>query len=261
MVIMQKTVIIIPCFNEEKRLNVEEFQSYAKNFPDVFFLFVNDCSTDDTILVIDRICKSNVNQMFSMTLEKNVGKAEAVRRGFLQAMDMSSMSFENIGYWDADMATPLDAIAKVTQQLEPPEILMAFGSRVKLMHHKIDRKPLRHYLGRIFATLASIVLNLQIYDTQCGAKIFKNTPELKTIFSQPFTVNWIFDVEILARFIVLSKSIGKWTLEDSAVEYPLENWHDIAGSKLRIRDFLMAPLELFRIFIFLHFPRKNSDQT
>lgn len=256
---MQKTAIVVPCFNEEKRLNVEEFQSYAKSFPDVFFLFVDDCSTDDTMLVINEICKSNVNQMFSMTLEANVGKAEAVRRGFLKAIDMRSMNFENIGYWDADMATPLDTIAKLAQQLEPPEILIAFGSRVRLLNRKMERSTLRHYFGRVFATFASLVLNLPIYDTQCGAKIFRNTPELKTVFSQPFSVNWIFDVEIFARFIVLGKSTGKWTLEDSAVEYPLESWHDVSGSKLKIRDFLIAPFELFRIFIYLHFPQKNSD--
>lgn len=254
---MQKTVIVVPCFNEEKRLNVEEFQNFAKKFPDTFFLFVNDCSTDNTMLVIDSICKSNGNQMFSTSLETNTGKAEAVRQGVLKAIGMESMNFKNIGYWDADLSTPLNAITKLTEKLESPEILMAFGSRVKLLNHKINRTAMRHYLGRIFATLASLVLHLKIYDTQCGAKIFKNIPELKTVFAQPFMVNWIFDVEILARFILLGKSTGKWSVEDSAVEYPLEVWHDVEGSKLKIRDFLMAPFELFRIFSYLHFPRKR----
>jgi len=33
---------------------------------------------------------------------------------------------------------------------------------------------------------------------QCGAKIFKNNSDLKQIFSTPFIVRWIFDVEMLA---------------------------------------------------------------
>lgn len=250
--VMQKTAIVVPCFNEAKRLRVKEFQSYAETFPDVSFIFVNDCSTDETNLVIDEICQFNNNQMFSMTLESNVGKAEAIRQGFLTAINMSSMNFKNIGFWDADLSTPLEAITKLTHLLESPETLMAFGSRVRLLSHNVNRTAMRHYLGRIFATLASMVLNLNIYDTQCGAKIFKNIPELKTIFDQPFTVNWIFDVEILARFILNCKSSGKWTVEDSAVEYPLENWHDVDGSKLKIKDFLIAPFELFRIFRLLH---------
>jgi hypothetical protein len=181
-----------------------------------------------------------------------MGKAEAVRRGFLKAIDMTSKSFENIGYWDADLATPLDAITQMTKRLKSPETLIVFGARVKLLNHRIKRKAVRHYLGRLYATFASLVLNLQIYDTQCGAKIFKNIPKLKVIFNRPFLVTWTFDVDILAKFIILSKSIGEWTVEDSLVEYPLEKWDDIPGSKLKIRDFLRAPFELFRIYIFLH---------
>ncbi len=258
MVIMQKTAIVVPCFNEEKRLNVREFQSYAEKFPDIFFIFVNDCSTDKTIQVIDEICKFSETQMFSMSLERNVGKAEAIRRGFLKAIEMESMCFKNIGFWDADLSTPLEAISRFTQLLESPEVLMVFGSRVRLLNHNINRTSSRHYLGRIFATLASLVLNLKIYDTQCGAKIFKNTPDLKSVFAQPFSVNWIFDVEILARFIILSKSKGKWSIEDSAVEYPLKNWHDVAGSKLKKRDFIIASFELFKIYKYLYLSRKKS---
>lgn len=253
---MQKTAIIIPCFNEEKRIKVDEFMNFSSRYPNVSFLFVNDGSTDNTLQIINDMCKSAPGEIFNMSIESNMGKAEAVRRGLLKAINMTSKSFDNIGYWDADLSAPLDSIPKMTQRLEPPEILMVFGSRVKLLNHRINRNVVRHYLGRIFATFASLALNLQIYDTQCGAKIFKNIPELKTILNRPFLVNWMFDVEIIARFLVISQSMGQWTLEDSAVEYPLENWDDISGSKLNISDFLLAPFELFKIFIFLHFTKK-----
>jgi glycosyltransferase involved in cell wall biosynthesis len=185
---MQKTAIVVPCYNEEKRMKADEFQNFARRYPNVTFLFVNDCSTDNTMQLINDICKSNPNQMLNMSLESNKGKAEAVRMGFLNAIDMTSKSFKNIGYWDADLATPLDAITKMTKHLESPEILMVFGARVKLLNHRIKRKAVRHYLGRIYATFASLVLNLQIYDTQCGAKILKKISELKTVFNRSFSM-------------------------------------------------------------------------
>jgi hypothetical protein len=175
----------------------------------------------------------------------NIGKAEAVRLGFLKAIDLG---FYNIGFWDADLATPLDAIDKLCTLLEGKKVIAAIGSRVKLLGYRVERKPLRHYLGRVFATFASLVLGLPIYDTQCGAKIFKNNSDLKKIFSTPFTVKWTFDVEILARFGVVLKNNGDGSLENYAIEHPLEKWTHIAGSKVKPLDFIMGAKELFKIY-------------
>ncbi|MBI9082568.1 MAG: hypothetical protein JEZ11_03150 [Desulfobacterales bacterium] len=118
------------------------------------------------------------------------------------------MGFENIGYWDADLSTPLSALEQMCQKLSPPEVVMVFGSRVRLLDRNIERKAIRHYLGRLFATFASIVIELPIYDTQCGAKIFKNNNNLQRVFSKPFSTSWVFDVEIFDRFALLQKHEG-----------------------------------------------------
>jgi hypothetical protein len=131
---------------------------------------------------------------------------------------------------------------------------MVIGSRVKLLGRKIERRALRHYVGRVYATCASLVLNLPIYDTQCGAKIFKNSQELKIVFNKPFSAKWIFDVEILARFIMIERFRGGKPLKDSVIEHPLEEWKDVSGSKIKAPDFLIAIIELFNIFLFLYAP-------
>jgi len=242
---MQKTAIIVPCYNESERLNSKAFIRYTAENKWVNFFFVNDGSTDSTIEIINDMCQSNPGQMLCVDQKLNAGKAEAVRQGFLKAMDLG---FDNIGYWDADLATPLEAIDRLCTLLEDKQVIAAIGSRVKLLGYRIDRKPLRHYLGRIFATCASSVLGLSIYDTQCGAKVFKNNSELKKVFSTPFIVKWIFDVEIFARFGVILKSKGVGSLENHALEYPLEEWTHIAGSKVKPSAFVLGVMELLKIY-------------
>jgi hypothetical protein len=101
----------------------------------------------------------------------------------------------------------------------------------------------------VFATCASLAIGLPVYDTQCGAKIFRNTETLRQVFSTPFQVKWTFDVEILARFLLLERIIGGPGpgIRDRFVEYPLERWDDVPGSKLKTRDFFRGAWEIMKI--------------
>lgn len=242
---IRKTAIIVPCFNEASRLDVQKFLQCTETYEWLHFLFVDDGSTDDTGRILDLLCRSHPKRLAWIRLEKNAGKAEAVRNGFLKALEGE---FSYIGYWDADLATPLRTIPKFCEILENREIDLVIGSRVKLLGRNIQRRPLRHYLGRVFATGASLVLRLPVYDTQCGAKIFRNKKDLKIVFSIPFHVRWTFDVEVLARFMMIESLMGGASVERTTVEYPLEEWIDIAGSKVRPRDFLKGIIELYTIF-------------
>jgi len=242
---MQKTAIVVPCYNESQRLRAGEFLKYARKNKNICFIFVDDGSTDNTSGIIKGICSSNPEQIFYVKQKENRGKAEAVRQGFLRAMESD---FDNIGFWDADLSAPLNSINKLCELLDHQKKTIAIGSRVRLLGYKIERNPLRHYLGRAFATCASYVLGLSIYDTQCGAKLFKNNSKLKRVFSRPFNVKWIFDVEILARYKLTTIDKKIESLEDYALEYPLEKWIHIHGSRVKIRDFFLAALELIKIY-------------
>ena len=92
-----------------------------------------------------------------------------------------------IGYWDADLETPLEAIPALCELLDArPDLEIVFGARVRLLGRAIARSALRHYLGRMFATAASMVLGLAVYDTQCGAKLFRASPAIRALFQEPF---------------------------------------------------------------------------
>jgi len=152
-------------------------------------------------------------------------------------------------YWDADLATPLDEIPRFLRLLEEhPERQIAFGARVQLLGRSIRRSALRHYLGRVFATAASSVLGIPVYDTQCGAKLFRVSAELAALFEEPFCTNWIFDVEIIARLIRARRRTGGPGAEGVILEIPLRQWHDVGGSKVGPLDFFRGFAELVRIY-------------
>lgn len=252
---MQSTAIIIPCYNEELRLPQEEFYLFALQHRDVHFIFVNDCSTDGTARVLDVLCSRIPTQCVAIHLPMNLGKAGAVHKGFVHAF---GRDYAAIGYWDADLATPLSSIVTFSALLRGSQLEMVIGSRVRLLNRHIARRAGRHYLGRIFATMASFILGLTVYDTQCGAKLFINNARLRQVFGPPFTVNWIFDVEILARYLLLIDIQGGKPLSTSACEYPLEQWNDVPGSKIRAIDFVVAFYEMMKIWNALHGPGRKA---
>jgi glycosyltransferase involved in cell wall biosynthesis len=238
---MARTIIVIPCFNEARRLSAEAFRDFAANWPDGSFLFVDDGSSDDTFEILSAIWHSIPAQCQILRLPQNAGKAEAVRRGMLRAFESNP---DYAGFWDADLATPLDAVPLFERVFrERPGTDVVLGARVKLLGRNIERRAARHYLGRVFATAVGATLGMNVYDSQCGAKLFRNTARVRGAFDTPFLARWIFDVEILVRLI--KRSAGPVPV--SLYELPLPVWRDVAGSKLRMTDFVRAIYDLARI--------------
>jgi dolichyl-phosphate beta-glucosyltransferase len=239
-------LIVVPCYNERTRLVSSEFARFVQHHPEVGFVFVNDGSTDGTEGLLRALCRTSPSSLRSITLDQHMGKGEAVRRGILDVLAVPGVRF--VGYWDADLATPLETIcAFVRVYDEHPGLVLVMGARVQLLGRCITRNALRHYLGRIFATAASMILALPVYDTQCGAKLFRAEDLTRKVFQEPFGTRWIFDVEILARMIRYQRLAKGSSIEHLVYEFPLLNWHDVDGSRRKPSDYLLAVRDLLLI--------------
>src|SRR4051794_12967467 len=238
-------VVVVPCYNEAKRLDAQKFAEFVRSHSDITLLFVDDGSTDDTPLILERIRQQHSRQVCTLRLGVNIGKAEAVRRGLRIALRRGPAM---VGYWDADLATPLESVLSFAELLRTrPNFDLVMGSRVALLGRDIQRNGVRHFAGRVFATLASLVLRLPVYDTQCGAKLFRVTPSFAEVISRPFRSRWIFDVEILARLLSSRQHCGGNGDRNFIYEYPLERWFDVQNSRLKSIDFAIAAIELLAI--------------
>ena len=231
--------IIIPCYNESKRLNKTKIIEFQKNNNAFDLLFVNDGSTDNTLDVLISIASIS-NNINYLDLKINYGKAEAIRQSVLRLS-----KYDYIGYLDADLSTSLEDISRLLYFAKQESLSFVLGSRVKLIGHTIDRKYYRHFFGRIVATVIdSFILKLGVYDTQCGAKIIKSEL-VQVIFKQPFKTKWLFDVELLARF---KKEKGINSCLKEIREVPLLEWKDTRDTRITFLEFLRTPLDLFRIY-------------
>ena len=243
---MRPVAIVIPCYNEAERLNPFAFRRFLADSPRCRLVFVNDGSRDATLEQLIRLQNACEPELIDvLDLAQNGGKAEAVRQGMLHAIQSGA---ELIGFWDADLATPMDAVEdflRVFDRYAAIEIVV--GTRLPLLGHAVERNAKRGFLGRCFAWAASFALGIRLRDTQCGAKMFRRSAILSAVLHRPFLSRWIFDVELLARWRQLGE-YGAAALGVCLYERPLDAWTEIKGSQLKATDFLKAPIELWRIY-------------
>ncbi len=238
---MPKAVaLVIPCFNEAARLDVAAFAAFAIARPRLRLIFVDDGSSDRTPEVLQKLRAVTRGTIDVIRQERNSGKAEAVRCGLRSALESDA---EVVGFADADLATPAEELLRMMRDMDARPVAVLLGARIRLLGSRVERRTSRHYLGRIFATVASIALGINVYDTQCGAKLFLRSPALAAALSRPFASRWIFDVELLDR--LLRGERGAEPLSPELMrEFPLATWLDVSGSTLRLRSMLRAGLQL-----------------
>ena len=238
---MQKCCIIIPCYNESERILAAEFLTFVAENQNFTLLFVNDGSTDDTLNVLQKLSEQHAQINF-LHLSKNVGKAEAVRTGILDALKNEYYSY--VAFLDADLAIPLEEFKRLFELTTANTHLeFTYLSKIRRVDAAVNQTYKRFLMGRILSVMTRLSLKLPVYDTQCGCKLFsKNIAS--AVFKLPFISSWLFDIEIFWR-ILTHKNRAYFTT--NTLEIPLNKLMNRGSSKVSGKALFKLPFEFLKI--------------
>lgn len=212
-----KLSVVIPCFNEEKRLDpmAKALEKLCKKFQNLEIIFVNDGSGDQTERILKKFADDFKNVRL-LSYDKNQGKGYAVKKGILAAIGEYIITF------DADLSIPVEEIDKILEKLRKNDIV--FGSKKNPVSIALKSQSfVRRFLGVGFTMLSNVFLGVKVGDVTCGIKGFRNRVA-STIFKKQEINGWSYDSETS----FLAKKLGI-----KIVEVPVV-WGDVTGSKISI---------------------------
>jgi glycosyltransferase involved in cell wall biosynthesis len=233
---LQSISVIVPAYNEEKRLpaTLARVAAYldAKKFSFAEILVVDDGSRDGTVQAISEFALRHPSVRL-LRNPGNRGKGYSVRHGMLEAEGEWAL------FTDADLSSPIEELEKLIEAAQRESAQVAIGSRaLDRSLVGVHQPVLREYAGRFFNLVMRAVTGLHFHDTQCGFKLFQ-TEAARRIFSLQRLERFGFDAEIL----FIARRLGY-----RAVEVPVR-WDDVAGSKVGTLQGLNGFVDLLRIRI------------
>ncbi|PRP67006.1 glycosyltransferase [Nonlabens agnitus] len=186
--------VIVPCYNEEKRLKVSAFKEFIKANGKYHFFFVDDGSTDETYqMLYDNFYEDSRSNIIKADF--NLGKGEAIRFAISK---IPHQSFHYLAFIDADLEIPLDQLIELEKAFYSiPDTIAGLSIRIEIGNKKssLVRRVGSSMIRKISSKL--IGFSVPIRDTQCGCKMF--SVRILDVFKEPFISSWLFDIEIILR--------------------------------------------------------------
>ena len=228
--------LVIPCYRESARIGafLPELCREMSALGGVRIMVVEDGSDAEEVAkmgaVIEALRTEYACLLALKTLPNNLGKGGAVYSGWAEPGEANWLAFV-----DADGACSPVEVARLIQMKSAGRAF--FASRVKMLGRRVDRLFKRHLLGRIYATLVSELLDVPVYDSQCGLKI---VPRLafERIASRLQVSGFAFDVELMVARVDTGCAIQ---------EVPID-WHEVEGGKVHLlRDSWRMARDVYKI--------------
>ncbi len=241
--VIQKSMVgvVIPCYNEETRLNTDTFKKFVDSNLGYHLCFVNDGSKDNTLQVLQKLSKGREEYISVYDCAQNGGKAEAVRQGVLHMVKDPQLNY--IGYLDADLSTNFQDFDDLVQTISDSDFQIVGGSRISRMGADITKAGSRAIISKTINLMIRNILGMSFQDTQCGAKVMTREVAEK-MFQEKFKTSWLFDVEIFLR---MKNYYGAEKAQKLICEQPLKRWVHEDGSKLSMKDSIKIIMQLLKI--------------
>lgn len=243
-IVIQKSCVgvVVPCFNEAERLSSNDFLSFIRKNSGYHLCFVNDGSTDTTLEILTALRKGREAYISVYTLDKNKGKAAAVRLGMLHMAQLEGLDY--IGFLDADLSTNLSDFDDLVTTIEDSKYKVVSGARISRIGATISRKNSRKLATITINFFIRMLLSMDFKDTQCGAKIFQKDV-IELLFREQFVSKWLFDVELFMR---MKKHFKIAKAKELICEKPLTRWVHVDGSKLSLKESLKILFQMAKIY-------------
>lgn len=228
--------VVVPAYNEEVRLGptLAAICAFLRADPARWgeweLIVVDDGSTDATAKIAQEAAaeEPRIQLVSSRT---NRGKGHALRMGVLASYG------RRVLFTDADLAAPIDELARLDDELAATGAAAAIGSRAHPdARIEVHQRRVRECLGRMGNRLIRLVAVPGIRDTQCGFKLFDGD-KARAAFADSQLTGWGIDVEILRFF-----HRAGWPVTEVPVR-----WSHVAGSKVGPADYGKVLLELLRL--------------
>ena len=236
----EELAIVIPAYNESARFDFEKLQILGQNGKFITRIYiVNDGSTDDfSIKVLNFINKNEENYVELLQMESNRGKSEALRHGCKIAVQNGH---KIITIADADFSSPPKEILGLAEILSLSDLDIVLGSRIRQENNNIKSNIFRFIQGKFFSHMVQFFFSLNLKDTQCGYKAFRNTTALRDALETKFQDQWLFDIEIILRMKTTSRELRY-------LEVPLKTWVHQEGSKIKMRHIFKTLISLITLW-------------
>lgn len=219
-------LLVVPCFGESSRIGdfLPDLCKQLEELGGCRVLVVDDGSGDTEQRLMNDIVRDlqvrHPSLCDLLLLPDNIGKGGAVYAGWEH-----HRGAEWLGFVDADgsiSAAEVCRLIRLARECGTGRGAI-FASRMKMLGHRVDRLWWRHFIGRVYATLVSELLQIPVYDSQCGLKLVPRAAYEK-VRENLVIKGFAFDVELLVSLLDHGTEV---------IEAPID-WHEVAGSKLHL---------------------------